>query len=347
MKKMVLMVLLLLTVFILLRPQRTAAKGIIIADDQKILNTFRAQDSQQVKKLAAELKNYDKVILHLGSRTVFERGYPFFFKSSQQNLVIFAEELEKQGQQLYLWFLDSFGSSQFLDIYTEHREIIDQNREMLKQLGLKYEGIVIDLEWINLNSAAAEADNSKKYVEVISYLAEVFSDKELYAFASLIDSQVENIKRGYQEEEILSYLDNIIVMLYLKDGGFELKDGKLKLKISARRVEELRDYYQKHNYQTAVSLTGGVFLERNQSLYFIKTAAEFPFAEKTEELYQKEEKYYLSRGFKAKNNFELIRNDGLQEEIRAGEKIHFLKIKAAELIKEEDYLWEYFEINGD
>lgn len=327
-----------------LQSEVAEAKGIIIADDQKIIDIFRADDQSEVLKLAESIKEYDKVILHLGAQKVFSRGHPFFYRTSRENLKIFAEEVQNQNQDFYLWFLDSFGSEMFLNIYEQHQQIIDANYKQLQELNLNYQGIVIDLEWINHSSEADSVNNQAKYLEVLEYLRDKFEDKKLYAFMSIVDDQQENLRRGYNEEEILESLDNIIVMLYLKDSGFYYADGELNMILKEARIKNLRDYYQSKNYQTAVSLEGGIFLERDENLYFVKTANNFDFADQNQLLYSKEKEYYRISGYKPKTKFNFKRNDGQLIEINKDDRLHFLEIKADNLLEQEDYIWEYFQL---
>lgn len=276
-------------IFLVLQPKTAQTKGIIIADDQKILNIFRDYDQSQIIELAHKIKKYDKVILHLGAKRVFSRGHPFFYKTSRKNLSIFAEQLHKQNQKFYLWFLDSFGNEMFLNIYENHQLIIDSNYKQLEKLNFEYDGIVIDLEWINLNLEDETLnDNKTRYLRVLKYLKDKFNDKELYSFISIVNDTEENLRRGYNEKEILEYLNNIIVMLYIKDAGFKLVNEELQPILKDNRIDNLRLYYNKSNYQTAVSLAGGVFLERDKNLYFLKTTNHFTYEEQSQLFYCKE-----------------------------------------------------------
>lgn len=196
-----------------------STEGIIIANNNRIIEIFRSPTKEKINTLIDDLDHYEKVILHLGSKYVFEKGSAFYYRTSQENLKYFCEKLSQKNIEVYLWFLDSFGNKGFTDIYNNYKEIIDNNYNHIIQLDLKYEGIVIDLEWINLDT---DIDNSTKYLEIIKYLDEKFINKKFYAFASIIDNKAENIKRGYSESELLKHLDNIIPMLYIKDGGFYL-----------------------------------------------------------------------------------------------------------------------------
>lgn len=342
--KVIIILLILITISVLIQVKTATAKGIIIADDQQILELFRDSDYDQIIELARELKEYDRVILHLGAQKVFSRGHPFFYRTSRDNLKIFAAELQKQNQDFYLWFLDSFGSEMFLDIYDQHQQIIDANYNQLQNLDLNYQGIVIDLEWINLGLETNSIDNQAKYLEVLEYLRNKFKNKELYAFMSIVDDEQENLRRGYNQEEILKYLDNIIVMLYLKDAGFYTADNELNLILKDSRIKNLRDYYQTKSYQTAVSLEGGIFLERNENLYFIKTTDNFDYAGQSQLLYSKDKEYYLISGYKPKTEISLKRNDGQLIKINKEDRLHFLKIKADTLLNQGDYIWEYFQL---
>jgi hypothetical protein len=253
-------------------------------------------------------------------------------------LINFAEQLEQRDQDLYLWFLDSFGAESFLEIYQSYEEIIDDNFAELERLDLDYEGIVIDLEWINLNGA----DNSAKYIELVDYLKDKFSDKEIYAFVSLIDNQPENKKRGYYEEELLKRVDNLITMLYIGDGGYYLADGQLQLYLNANRVEDLREYYQKQDYEVAVAVVGRIILERNNGLYFIKSANQFDYRQQVQLDYQREDKYVTVSGYSPKEEFAIERNDGEVEEIKEDDRLHFIQMKEDKLVQTDDYIWEYF-----
>src|SRR6056297_3598391 len=77
------------------------SKGIIIAEDQRVLETFRSRNQNVIKNLAESVSEYDEVILHLGNKKVFTRGHPFFYKTSIENLEYFANQLDKQDQKLY------------------------------------------------------------------------------------------------------------------------------------------------------------------------------------------------------------------------------------------------------
>lgn len=314
------------------------SKGIILAEDQVILETFRSRDQQAIKNLARSLYEYEEVILHLGNKKVFTRGHPFFYKTSIENLKLFADQLDKQEQEFYIWFLDSFGSESFLEIYKDYQEIIDANLDKLNEINLDYDGIVIDLEWINLSSG----NNSEKYLEILKYLSEETANKKLFVFMSIIDNKSENISRGYKEKEILKYVDNIISMLYIKDAGFYLKEGELKLSLSTDRIEDLRDYYNDNNYRIAVSLEGGIILEKEEKLYFVKSTNEFPYKDKAFKIYTDEKKYYEIEGYLPKERFYIVRNDGRRIEITEDNKLHFLKIKDHNILKENDFIWEYF-----
>ncbi|MGM0437476.1 MAG: hypothetical protein ACQEQD_04320 [Bacillota bacterium] len=188
-------------------------------------------------------------------------------------------------------------------------------------------------------------DNSKKYLEILNYLDSKFSNKEIYAFAALLDDKIENENRGYYEKEMLKHIDNIIVMLYFKDGGYYLENQQVKFIFKNERIEELREYYNKENYKIAVSIVGGIILERNDDLYFIKNTNEFNYKNQTKKIYDNVNKYHSVKGYKVEESFTLIRNDSLKEEIKSGEKLHFLKINQDNLLEKDDYIWKFFYLN--
>lgn len=317
------------------------AKGIIIANNKKIIDIFRSHDQKATLELIEKIDEYDKIIIHMGAEYVFRKGSAFYYKSSQENLKFFCKTLKTRDKKIYLWFLDSFGSNQFNSIYQEHREIIDDNYNFLEKLEIDYDGIVIDLEWINL----PDANNTAKYLDILKYLDFKFTDSYLAAFLPLIDNPSENKNRGYPEKEILNSLDNIITMLYLKDGDFFLKNEKLNLYINSSRTEDLRKYYQSKKYLTALSLQQGIILQRNENLYFIKSSTGYNYKNKSRLFYKKEEKYYNIYGYEIKENFSIIKDDGTEEIISSTDKIHFLELKKEKLINDDDYLWEFFLLN--
>ncbi|MGM0369924.1 MAG: hypothetical protein ACQEP9_05870 [Bacillota bacterium] len=337
-KMSLLLIIFILVVVSYLGASNAYSKTMILADNQQLINIFRRDNQQLVDQLVEDLSGYDQVVLHLGAKQVFRRGNAFFYKTSKTNLINFAEQLEQRDQDLYLWFLDSFGAEGFSEIYQNHQEIIDDNFAELERLDLNYKGIVIDLEWINFN----DADNSEKYIEIVDYLKNKFSDKEIYAFVSLVDNQVENKKRGYYEEKLLKRVNNLIPMLYIGDGGYYLEDGELQLYLNANRVEELRNYYQKQDYEVAVAVVGRIILERNSNLYFIKSAKQFNYNQRVQLDYQREDKYVTVSGYSPKEEFAIERNDGEVEEIKEDDRLHFIQIKEDKLVQTDDYIWEYF-----
>jgi len=319
------------------------AEGIIIANNYEIINIFREHNKLKVDKLIEEIDSYDKVILHLGAKYVFEKGSAFYYRTSQENLKYFCDRLYNENIEVYLWFLDSFGYDGFIDIYNNYKEIIDNNYSHINQLDLKYEGIVIDLEWINL-STDSDIDNSNKYLQIIEYLDKKFKNKKLYAFASIIDNKAENIKRGYPESLLLKHLDNIIPMLYIKDGGFYLKNNELNFLLNETRIENLKLYYKENNYIPAVSIEDGIILEKNNNLYFIKTINTFSYKNKMKLIYKKEKYYYEIKGYKATENFSIRRNDGFIEEIKKDDIVHFFQLNNQNLIQDNNYVWEFFKL---
>jgi len=321
----------------------TSAEGIILANNQEIINIFRSYNKINVKNLIEELDQYEKIILHLGAKYVFEKGNAFYYITSQENLKYFCDKLSEKNIKLYLWFLDSFGSQDFMEIYQDYKNIIDSNYKWIEKLDLKYEGIIIDLEWINLNS---KSFNNKKYLEIAKYLNNKFLNKELYAFAPLIDNENENIKRGYNKKEVLKYLDNIIPMLYIKDGGYYLKDKRLSFYLDSNRIEDLKKYYFNNNFIPAISIEDGIILERNNNLYFIKTTNDFKYLDKVKQVYKKEEYYNQITGYKPLQEFSIERNDSIIETIKTNDTLHYYQLKTNNLLDNDIYLWEYFILKG-
>ena len=321
------------------------SKGIIIASDMGILKKFRDSNEEEISKFAKEISlDYDKVILHLGSEVVFRRGGPFFYKTSKENLKTFSNILKENQVELYFWILDSFGGKAFLEIYESYQKSVDENLKNLNEMEINYNGIVIDLEWINKEGY----NNNEKYIGILKYIRKNIGDKKLLAFASLIESQEENLKRGYDEEEISKISEGLITMLYPLDGGFYLKNNHLNLYLTDNRINSIKNYLLQKRHKIAFSVVGGIVLERNESLYLIKnfvlkkgldlTDLELEYANKFD--------YYDVYGYNVLKPKKVIKNDGKEEQLEKNDKIHIVEINYKKI--EDDYfLWEYFLIKED
>jgi len=92
----------------------------------------------------------------------------------------------------------------------------------------------------------------------------------------------------------------------------------------------------------AVSLEGGIILEREERLYFIKSTNKFAYNDKVVKLYTDEKEYYRVTGFVPQESFYIKRNDGIKAKIIEEDRIHFLYVKDNNLLKEKDFIWEYY-----
>ena len=61
-------------------------------------------------------------------------------------------------------------------------------------------------------------------------------------------------------------------------------------------------------------------------------------------LKDKEKEYYKISGYKLEKSLVIKRNDGMLVELKEDERLHFLEIKADNLLAEDDYIWEYFQL---
>ncbi|HWS01571.1 MAG TPA: hypothetical protein VN249_13200, partial [Prolixibacteraceae bacterium] len=228
----------------------TKAHGIVIADEKKQTDFFNA-GSSEVIKLAEDLSSkYDRVILHLGRSYVFRTGNIYTSEMSRNNLKLFAEVLRSNGVQFTLWFLDSFGKEAFEKLYARHKEICDENLMMLDSLKIPYDGIAVDLEWVN----SENGNNNSKLEETISYLRNrLEKDKKLYFFASLHDTEEENLSRGYNRELLSGNIATPIAMLYPLSSGIYLEDKKLVPNMTDKRINSLKDFYKNANWEVTVA----------------------------------------------------------------------------------------------
>lgn len=313
---------------------------IVMANDSEMLKLFR-DDNIRVVEIANDIsKNYDGVIIHLGNQNIFDRGGLFYYETSQKNLFEFINIIKNQNKKIYFWFFDSFGSEAFLNLYYKHLEILDNLKPKLDKYN--FDGIVLDLEWINYNLDNIEIQNNQKLNEIIMNVNKIF-DKKVYNFTSLIEIDEENVKRGY---DTLNY-DNYFPMLYIKDGGFyQGKSGEPVPHINDNRIENLREFYKNNFYKTVVSLESGIILKNNNNFYFIRNFNKFD--KDTEEIMKNliktrefNNKYYSIYEMKVDKDFLLKKNDDLNESLKKDQIIYFFKVNP-QILSENDIIWEYF-----
>jgi len=311
----------------------------ILADEATILSVFRDSDEDSVRRFAREIAaRCDGIVVHLGRRDVFSRGGLFFYRTSRRNLKVFCDAMKADGKKVYLWSLDSFGAASFQELAEGCREAIAQDVAELQRLQVPFDGWIADLEWINL----PDGDNAGRLLEVLGFLRELLPRKELLLFAPVIDDPAENVRRGYRESDLLRIVDNLVPMLYVRDAGFTLEGGELRPHLNPDRIEQLRRWYRERGYRPAVSIEGGLIVEREGQPFFVKTIvddADPIFAELSPTAVQ-ETRYYRIATYRASRGFPLVKNDGATEAIRAGETVHWLRILGA-ILEPDDFLWEY------
>lgn len=315
------------------------SKGIIIGDDLFILRTFRDKSEKDITNIVNKInENFDEVIIHMGRADISKRGNFFFYKTSKENLKLFSQMLEDRNIKLYLWFFDSFSSEEFLELYENRNTLIYKNKQFIDELGIKYEGVVVDFEWINLNN---NFDNSEKYLTFLKDIKEIFFDKKIKAFTNTIDSEYENNKRGYNIEKLTKVIDGIIPMLYVVDFGLYYAEDRIHMNFSDDRIENLLDFYKKYEkVYPAFSVTSGILLVRNNSVFYIKDMKIEDIPKEIEIKKLEDSKYHTIYQLKVLDDFEVKRNDGVLEKISKGEKVFFLEVKDR-IFDISNYIWNY------
>ena len=344
MKKVIKLSLILLFVLCLLPSsysQNSKDCGIIIADEKQQTIIFNS-DANTVSSFADSISNsYSKVIIHLGRSFVFRRGNIYTSKKSQQNLVLFCDILKRNNVKLYLWQLDSYGGSSFLKIYSQYKEIISENMDIIDSLNIQYDGIVVDLEWINND----EYDNSERFLELMKFFRERIGNKDLKYFASLIDNHEVNRKRGYSVSKLPEIQAFPIVMLYPSDGGFYFHRRKLKLHLDDARIKELKLFHKFNGWNVAVSFTADYYinyhgkaikidkkmLEKDSVLlnYFIVKSREY--------------KNYKIHTYKSKNKTLLYDLKGNKFEFAENSVLYKFEMKKT-ILENNYYIYEYFNL---
>lgn len=313
---------------------------IIIADDLTMLRLFR-DDKNEIINIAKEIsEKYDGVVLHLGNTVIFDKGGQFYYETSKENLSEFIKVVKSQNKKVYFWFFDTFGSADFSKLYDKHEEVLKNIRPKLDQYN--FDGIILDLEWINYSETGEEIKNNSKLKEIIFNVENTFN-KKVYNFASLIESSEENEKRGYNKENYSKFLP----MLYIKDGGFYKGNfGEAVPFINDNRIEDLRDFYKKNFDRTVVSLESGIILKRNDNYYFVRNFNRLNkdleyISENLKEVRNYKHKYYTIYEMEVTKKFKLRKNDETLETLEKDEIIYIFKTNR-EILSDKDIIWEYF-----
>lgn len=324
------------------------SQGIIIGDDDFVLYTFRDSTENEIRMLAQSISlDYDKAILHLGARYPFDRNNFFFFRSSQRNLEIFSHALNEFGVEFYLWIFDSFGGEDFLDLYYNKENLIFNNLDIIEDMDIIYDGLIIDLEWINMelekDFGINDYYNNRKYIEFIRLLRqELPEDKKLKAFASLIDNHVTSYMRGYNVQMMLEILDEIIPMIYIEDDEFLIRDGRVVPAINNDRIINILEFFDNYpQINIATSVNKGIYVQRNNRFYFIRTIniKDLPrqFELVDEDVYD----YFTIQYYKVTECIDFMRNDEAFEPLVEGEYVFYYHPNQ-KLIESADYIWNYY-----
>lgn len=332
-----------LYIFLLILTVSCYSKGIIIADDVKQTTLFSTVSTDSISSFANTIcLKYDKVILHLGRKFVFRSGNIFSSERAKLNLQLFCTTCFQKKIPVYLWFFDCHGGENFIELYSQHKEIIEENIKALESMEIKYDGIAIDMEWINKDNY----NNSSKLDEVIKTLRSSIGNKKLFYFTSLIDNENSNINRGYNIKKLSIYNAQPITMLYINDGGFILKNNKTIPELNDERIKSLRKFYKKNAINVAVSLEKCVLLKSNSSSNFIKIqssiydlADTITFRKINKYNFYNISEYIVTKTCEVKyTKKEII-------EIKKGDVLFVFEPNENKLLKADDYVWEYFILN--
>ncbi len=314
------------------------AKGIIIGNDSIVQSVFQNYSPDQIKEFARGiLSGYDEVILHLGRKYPFNTGGFYSSPKSKENLALFCKSINNKGGKVYLWFLDSYGSKGFSGIYSGYREIIDDLKSNLSELHVVYHGVVIDMEWIN----RPVGNNNKHYLEILQYLKESFPNKKRYAFVSLTDDKEENKRRGFDENEMLKYLDNLIPMLYLADGGFRTEYGFVHPLLKDWRISQLKKYFKEHQYKPAYSMEKSLLVKRwGRVIYLPHLYYQNPELIQSLDRKRSQKNFYYSVARYKLNRELFVRAQNKKYKYRKGKSL-FLLEPEKNLFTGYYFIWEY------
>ena len=320
--------------------RQTQAVGIIVADEAQQTMLFNSSSTSVLAFADTLAKHYDKVILHLGRGFVFRRGNIYTSQLSRTNLSLFCARLNQKNVQVYIWFLDSFGSESFKKLYAQHEEMIDENLEELNKLGIQYQAIVVDIEWINLE----EPDHNADFIAIMKYLRKKIGENTaLHFFASLTNLESENQKRGYTTLEIMKYATSPIVMLYPTESGYNKGFMKIYPRMNDKRINDLTHYFAKKNWSVVISMhEPWLIINNNRIIEINKPENKIEFRKALLKFKKiKETDYMKFSYFILTKDFEFTSIDNKKIKLDKKDKIIIAHVKS-DLIKPDYYLWEYF-----
>ena len=331
------------------------SNGIIIGFDTSIVSIFKYKDAEQVKVLAENVAlKYDRVIIHLGRKYPFTKSY-FSDENCKNNLRIFCDLMHAKNVKVYLWLLDSFGNENFNKLYSEHRDIIDDAISRLQTYNVYYDGMVVDLEWINYEKDTSIKNqesrqkkkiikNNSKFINVLKYMRSKINNKELFAFVPIIENRKVNSSRGYDMKNILKYADNVIAMLYVINSDL-CKSGDMHIQpcMNDSRINELRSFFKKKNILTAISLNQGIITKNDEGTFVFSK----PVRDETDEIFNKlmlsdkdNYKNYEVKQYNSITDFEFVNEEGVTEKVEKEENVYYIKFSKS-FLKKDDFIWEY------
>ena len=255
---------------------------------------------------------------------------------------MFSTYLQAHHVKIYYWFFDSYGGEHFDEIYKEYKEMIDENINRINELFPTYDGIFVDMEWINRKGG----NNNNHFNQIIKYLRNKIDKKELYFFASLIDNESSNKKRGYDLKELKSFDANPVTMLYINDGGYYMERKKVLPNIDDDRIKQLSKYYKKKDYQVAVSLSNSWVIKKGRDMISVTLSDEDAKQIDNNFTLQKQidYKYFSVKYYKANKPMMVCFSGDEKCSLNKEQLIYYCEVNK-EMVKDYKYIWEYFNIN--
>ena len=185
--------------------------------------------------------------------------------------------------------------------------------------------------------------HSKELKEILTLIRKNLNAKKkgylgapkLYYFCSLVESEKENLNRGYNIKELKKIGAQPIAMLNPAESGFVIEQDKLQPSLSENQFLQLKGFYNKMGWRTVVSLAPAYIIRRNSevktisTLTFQKIINDSGFTNLGEE---KSKAYSISV---------IQLQDSAKKESASGTFIYKFKMNSR-MINQEDFVWEYF-----
>ena len=344
-------------IILLSNPKSSFSKGIIISNQADQTELFQKGDSVVLQFAKQIADTYTEAVIYLGNDLISSPGNIYSSPACQHGLFVFCRELQYRGVVVILGMFNSVGGDAFDELYNKHRDLIIQNFKKINALKIGYDGIAVDIQWINktgkgkmeLTEQKKEV-HSKEFKEILTLIRKNLNAKkktylgppQLYYFCSLVESEKENSNRGYNIKELKKIGAQPFLVLNPAESGFVIEKDKLNPSLSETQFLQLKSFYNKMGWKTVVSLAPAYIIRSNSE---VKTISTQTFQKIINEsgftnLGEERSKAYSISMVQLQDSI-VQYQDSIKKERNYWAFIYKFKMNSR-MINQEDFVWEYF-----